>query len=83
MFLNFDYKELAQELVRDLNEFGIKSDDDTIYIVRANKEIYGYRPIIDYYLRKEHIKEDDIDNVEKKTVIDVINEIKKMDEDIN
>lgn len=77
MFLSYDYEELLKELLSDLTEFGFNSDD-TIYIVRG-EEMYGYRPIIDYFLRKEHIEEDDIDNVEKRKVIDVVNEMKEMD----
>lgn len=76
MFLSYDYEELLQELLSDLIEFGF-SEDDTIYIVRG-EERFGYRPIIDYYLRKEHIEEDDINNVEKRKAIDVINEMKEM-----
>lgn len=77
MFLSYDYEELLQELLSDLTEFGF-NEEDTIYIVRG-EERFGYRPIIDYFLRKEHIEKDDINNVEKRKAIDVVNEMKEMD----
>lgn len=77
MFLSYDYEELLKELLSDLTEFGF-SEEDTIYIVRG-EERFGYRPIIDYFLKKEHIEESDIDNVEKRKAIDVVNEMKEMD----
>lgn len=52
MKISYNYLPLMQEIKEEIED-GVLSLDDVIQIVRADYDILGYRPIIDWYYGKK------------------------------
>lgn len=56
MKISYNYLPLMQEIKEEIED-GILHPDDVIQIVRADYDILGYRPIIDWYYNKEEMED--------------------------
>lgn len=52
MKISYNYPPLMQEIKEEIED-GVLHLDDVIQIVRADYDILGYRPIIDWYYEKK------------------------------
>lgn len=52
MKISYNYIPLMREIKEEIED-GILHPDDVIQIVRADYDILGYRPIIDWYYEKK------------------------------
>lgn len=50
--LSYDYTEFLKELYEEIED-GILTKEDTIQILRNEKSLAGYHPIIDWYYNHE------------------------------
>ena len=55
MKISYNYLPLMQEIKEEIED-GVLSLDDVIQIVRADYDILGYRPIIDWYYGKKEME---------------------------
>ena len=55
MKISYNYLPLMQEIKEELED-GVLHPDDMIQIVRADYDILGYRPIIDWYYGKKEME---------------------------
>jgi len=72
--ISYDYEEMLNELKGDLEE-GLITSNETIKIVRGEKLLNSYSPIIDYYYNDNKPKE----SFEEVQVSKVIEEMEYMD----
>ena len=56
MKISYNYLPLMQEIKEEIED-GVLHPDDVIQIVRADYDILGYRPIIDWYYNKEEMED--------------------------
>lgn len=56
MKISYNYLPLMQEIKEEIED-GILHPDDVIQIVRADYDILGYRPIVDWYYNKEEMED--------------------------
>lgn len=56
MKISYNYIPLMREIKEEIED-GILHPDDVIQIVRADYDILGYRPIIDWYYNKEEMED--------------------------
>lgn len=55
MKISYNYLPLMREIKEEIED-GILHPDDLIQIVRADYDILGYRPIIDWYYGKKEME---------------------------
>lgn len=55
MKISYNYLPLMREIKEEIED-GILHPDDLIQIVRADYDILGYRPIIDWYYEKKEME---------------------------
>lgn len=56
MKISYNYLPLMQEIKEEIED-GVLHLDDVIQIVRADYDILGYRPIIDWYYGKKEMED--------------------------
>lgn len=56
MKISYNYIPLMREIKEEIED-GILHPDDLIQIVRADYDILGYRPIIDWYYSKKEMED--------------------------
>lgn len=56
MKISYNYLPLMREIKEEIED-GILHPDDLIQIVRADYDILGYRPIIDWYYGKKEMED--------------------------